>query len=147
MMSCFTDLRVHPDVVKYRPTVNDPRITACVTDLKSRLDMYDQEEAARGLNTGFRYQHAVVYDLMEEMFTWIECDNEAACKQFIQQTIIEEKQMTSGDFVKAILKISAVTKEWMNVADYIGKYRLLRKFTEIDRLILKYVCTTQSLYV
>jgi hypothetical protein len=147
MMSCFTDLRVHQDVVKYRPTVHDPRVVACVTDLKSRLDGYDQEEATRGLNTGFRYQHAVMYDLMEEMFTWMECEDEATCKHFIQHTILEEKQVTSGDFVKAVLKISAVAKEWVNVGETIGKYGFVSKLNQVDRLILKYVCTTQSLYV
>jgi len=147
ILSCFTDIRVNQDLVKHSPTVQDARVKQCVLDMKSQLDVYDEEEAGHGINTGFKYQHAIIYDLLDEMLQWVECNDETSCKHFIQQTLQHEKQISVGDFVKAILKISAISKEWMAICEYEGKIGLMHKLQQIDGLILKYVCTSQSLYV
>ena len=147
VLSCFTDLRVNQDSVKHTPTVEDELLKKCVLDMASRLIVYDETEADRELNTGFRYQNAVIYDLLDEMLVWVDCQDEVSCKQFIQETLIQGKQISIGDFVKAILKISAIAKEWMTICEFEGKISLMHKLQQIDGMILKYVCTTQSLYV
>lgn len=147
VLSCFTDLRVNQDSVKHTPTVEDELLKKCVLDMASRLIVYDETEADNNLNTGFRYQNAVIYDLLDEMLVWVDCHDEASCKQFIQETLIQGKQISMGDFIKAILKISAIAKEWMTICEFEGKISLMHKLQQIDGMILKYVCTTQSLYV
>ena len=147
VLSCFTDLRVNQDSVKHTPTVEDELLKKCVLDMASRLIVYDETEADNNLNTGFRYQNAVIYDLLDEMLVWVDCLDEVSCKQFIQETLIQGKQISIGDFVKAILKISAIAKEWMTICEFEGKISLMHKLQQIDGMILKYVCTTQSLYV
>lgn len=147
VLSCFTDLRVNQDLVKHTPTVEDELLKKCVLDMASRLIVYDETEADNNLNTGFRYQNAVIYDLLDEMLIWVDCHDEVSCKQFIQETMIHGKQISIGDFVKAILKISAISKEWMTICEFEGKINLMHKLQQIDGMILKYVCTTQSLYV
>ena len=146
-LSCFTDIRVKSDIVKHTPTITDNLVKQCVLDMNSVLVEYDNMEGEQGVNTGFRYNNAVIYDLLDEMGIWVDCDNELSCKQFIQQTLGVEKQISVGDFTKAILKISAIAKEWMGICEYEGKIGLMYKLQKIDPLILKYVCTTQSLYV
>jgi antiviral helicase SKI2 len=146
LLSCFTDVRVNQDVIKYNPTIDDPLICNVCEYMKLRLVVFEEEEGRRGLQTGFRYQNAIVYDLMEEMIQWMNCQSEEECKMVLQE-ITETKQITVGDFVKAVLKISAVAKEWISLCDYEGKVALMSKLQQIDGLILKYVCTTQSLYV
>ena len=146
-LSCFTDLRVNQDSVKHTPTVEDELLKKCVLDMASRLVVYDETEADHELNTGFRYQNAVIYDLLDEMLVWVDCHDEVSCKQFIQEILIHGKQISIGDFVKAILKISAIAKEWMTICEFEGKISLMHKLQQIDGMILKYVCTTQSLYV
>jgi superfamily II RNA helicase len=147
LLSCFTDLRVNQDSVKHTPTIDDELLKKCVLDMASKLVVYDETEAEHELNTGFRYQNAVIYDLLDEMMVWVDCSDETSCKLFIQETLIQEKQISIGDFVKAILKISAIAKEWMTICEFEGKISLMHKLQQIDGMILKYVCTTQSLYV
>jgi superfamily II RNA helicase len=146
-LSCFTDIRVKSDMVKHTPTITDNLVKQCVLDMNSVLVEYDNMEGERGINTGYKYKNAVIYDLLDEMGIWVDCDNELSCKQFIQQTLGVEKQISVGDFTTAILKISAIAKEWMGICEYEGKIGLMYKLQKIDPFILKYVCTTQSLYV
>lgn len=146
-LSCFTDVRVPADLVKHVPTTEDPLLQRCYQDLQRYLRFYDDEESQRGLNTGIDYQHTVVCDLLDEMVAWTQCTEESACKQFIQEVILQEKQLSLGDFIKAMLKISAIAKEWMSVCEFEGKIGLAHKLQQVDELILKHVCTTQSLYV
>jgi len=146
-LSCFTDLRVKSDIIKHTPTITDNLVKQCVLDIKSILMEYDNMEGERRMNTGFKYNNAVMYDLLDEMDIWVDCEDEHSCKQFIQQTLGVEKQISVGDFTKAILKISAIAKEWIGMCEYEGKIGLMHKLQQIDPLILKYVCTTQSLYV
>lgn len=146
-LSCFTDLRVNADLVKHAPTIDDPLLQRCVLDMKTTLVSYDEIEAQNYMDTGFKYQNAVIYDLLDEMLVWVDCQEEATSKMFIQQTLLEEKQISVGDFIKAILKISAIAKEWMGICEYEGKIGLMHKLQQVDDLILKYVCTNQSLYV
>jgi superfamily II RNA helicase len=148
LLSCFSDVRVPHDVVKHSPTIdNDVRLRQCVIDLKTAMTVYEDMEGECRLNTGIRYTNAVNFDLLDEMMIWVDCRDESACKQFIQGTLAQEKQLSVGDFVKAMLKISAVAKEWMSMCEYEGKIGLMHALQQVDDLILKYVCTTQSLYI
>jgi hypothetical protein len=52
-----------------------------------------------------------------------------------------------GDFVKAVLKISATAKELRAVALNAGFVQFAAKLEPIDSLVLKHVVTTQSLYL
>jgi len=51
------------------------------------------------------------------------------------------------EFVKAILKINNISSEMEKVAEYIGNVSLLKKLQEIPGKTLKYVATSQSLYI
>ena len=58
-----------------------------------------------------------------------------------------EKEISVGDFTKAILKISVITNELVAVSEKIGDVDLLHKLKQIDQSILKYITVNQSLYV
>ena len=144
-LSCFTDVRVCDDVVRHHPTVDDAVLKACVQSTKERMEYYQTEEHQRGLHTGLSTK--MNYDFMEEMMVWTQCSTEEECKRFLHEVIVREKQVSTGDFIKAMLKISAVAKEWRSICEYEGHMGLMDKLQRVDDLILKYVCTTQSLYV
>jgi superfamily II RNA helicase len=82
------------------------------------------------------------YGLMDVIKRWCECESEAECKMLIQ-----EYELSIGDFTKAILKISTLSREMMAACEKIGKIELMSKLAAIDGLILKYVATNQSLYL
>jgi hypothetical protein len=72
--------------------------------------------------------------------------DENECKSVIQ----EMKKHTGvfvGEFVKALLKVNAVALEFERVCETTQNIALLEKLRMIPSLTLKYIATTQSLYL
>lgn len=146
ILSCFTDIRVKEDLVVYVPETEDKVLNTISLKLKEKVKEYEIEEEYNGLKTGFDYKNAVVFDLLEDIQKWINIKNEQESKEFLNN-LWDMKQISTGDFIKAILKISVITKELSAICEYEGNIELMSKLEQIDPIILKHVCTTQSLYV
>ena len=101
-------------------------------------------EAEMQLVTGIDY--SIHYDLLEYMVQWCDASNIEECKLVLQE-IEREKGVSLGEFVKAILKINNISSEIEKITESIGNIGLLSKLREISGLTLKFVATTQSLYV
>ena len=86
------------------------------------------------------------YDLIDYCISWCACSNENESKYLIQK-IQQEKDIFLGEFIKAILKINNIVNELEKIANYVQNIPLLSKLTEIKQNTLKFVATTQSLYV
>jgi superfamily II RNA helicase len=142
VFSLFTDVNVPED---YKRLSTTEYIYKYIDEL---VNHYAKRELEGGLFTGIDYDKLCIYDLIVEMPGWAACDTEVACKYFIQ-TVIMERGISIGDFTKAILKISVITKEFIGVCEMVGDLgvELLHKLKSVDSLILKYVATSQSLYV
>jgi len=52
-----------------------------------------------------------------------------------------------GEFVKALLKVNAIAQEFERVCDIDNNMVLLEKLRAIPKLTLKYIATSQSLYL
>jgi hypothetical protein len=85
-----------------------------------------------------------MFDMTDYMMEWCECANEDECKIFIDKL---NGVCSTGDFTKAIMKISAIAKELTMVCEQNEYMDFMYKLSTIDSLILKYVATTQSLYI
>ena len=72
-------------------------------------------------------------------------ESEQECKYFIQ-AVISEKGISVGDFTKAMMKIVTISRELEAVLSD-DQLDLLFKLRQIEGLVLKYVLTSQSLYV
>jgi hypothetical protein len=107
---------------------------------------YADFETEKLMITGIHYDDALKFDIIDFSMKWCECTTIEECKLFIQ-TDLYEKSISIGDFTKAMLKVVTITKEWMNVFETIGNIEALHKFTEIEGHVLKYIATSQSLYV
>lgn len=142
IFSLFTDVNVPEDFKRLNTKENT------YTYIGELVNDYAKRELEGGLFTGIDYDNLCVYDLIVEMPGWVACDTEVACKYFIQ-TVIMERGISIGDFTKAILKISVITKEFIGVCEMVGDLgvELLHKLKSVDSMILKYVATSQSLYV
>jgi hypothetical protein len=142
IFSLFTDVNVPEDFKRLSTTEYTYKY------ISELIDDYAKRELQGGLFTGIDYDNLCIYDLIVEMPGWVACDTEVACKYFIQ-TVIAERGISIGDFTKAILKISVITKEFIGVCEMVGDLGvdLLYKLKSVDSLILKYVATSQSLYV
>jgi len=52
-----------------------------------------------------------------------------------------------GEFTKAMLKLVTISRELVSVCEDAGRVDVVYKLNEIEGLVLKYVATSQSLYV
>lgn len=134
--SVFTDMRM-PDAYIEHEMLSDK--------MKSfnqiRHWLWDTQEAHKiyGQETGLA---DFCFGLVDVVIKWCGCENEAECK-----ALIAEYELSIGDFTKAILKISTLSREMMSMCEKTNNFELMSKLAAIDGLILKYVTTNQSLYL
>ena len=146
ILSCFADVKVPDEVKQIIPNCSDNHVTRAVDSVKDMLGEYEDTENENRIWTGYNYADALQYDLMELSMGWCDCNNEYDCKLFIQDSVAE-KEISIGDFNKALLKIVTMAKELTNICEEMGQIALLHKLTQIEPMILKYVTTSQSLYL
>jgi superfamily II RNA helicase len=146
LFSCFTDIKVAQDMKMGCPNSKDPVLQKTVEKLdKLFLGLADQEHA-KSMDTGINYNSALMYDLIDQIADWCDCETEQDCKYYIQQ-MLGEKGISVGDFSKGILKIATITKEIGSLCEKHGQVELQHKLASIVPMILKYITTAQSLYV
>jgi superfamily II RNA helicase len=146
LLSCFTDIKLPSDMRTSRPNCNDTFLNNKILALEKGYHSYQDQELQHGVNTGIDYNEELCYDIIDFSMIWCDCTTEYDCKSFIQNEVAE-KSISIGDFTKAMLKIVTITKEFMNIAETIGNVELKHKLNHIEGLVLKYVTTSQSLYV
>jgi superfamily II RNA helicase len=150
LLSCFTDVKVSQDVRLSIPATKDTAVRQIVEEYQKIINKYHeyiQEQNITISNNGSDSDLELMYDLMDMMEEWCLCEDEAQCKEFIQSKLTE-KSISIGDFTKAILKISTMVKELMNICEQNeDMLKLLSKLGKIDVMILKYITTAQSLYI
>ena len=146
LFSCFTDVKVQSECRSTIPNTEDSFLCAHIKEVNQMYNEYAEFETEKQIITGIHYDDALQFDIIDFSMKWCECTTIEECKLFIQ-TDLYEKSISIGDFTKAMLKVVTITKEWMNVFEIIGNIEALHKFTEIEGYVLKYIATSQSLYV
>jgi hypothetical protein len=112
--------------------------------MKEHLDKYIKCEQDAFLLTGANYE--IAYDLLPYVIEWCYSPDEVACKLILQK-VKAETGIFIGEFVKALLKVNAIAQEFERVCELTGDIVLLHKLREIPTLTLKYIATSQSLYL
>lgn len=146
-LSVFADVKVHEDTRLIEPRTKDSFLLHRIQELRDHYTRYSDIETTREIYTGLSYTDPLMYDLVDDMAEWCGCDNEEACKYFLQTRITDEKGISIGDFTKACLKISVISRELSTICETMGFVDCLYKLSKVDGLLLKYIATTQSLYV
>ena len=149
MLSCFTDIRVKEDMKILTP-VNiglSEAMEDCLNVASTLFQEYEDMEDQETLYTGIKYKSPLMFDVIEDMIQWAESEDEESCKAILQNPYLAQRGITSGDFLKAIMKICNIAKEIMSMCEEFGMIDLMSKLKEVDDLMLKYVCTNQSLYI
>lgn len=135
LLSVFTDVRINEEC-----RIRSDKVF--VKSLEKIVDSLFQLEEKHGIYMKDSGLDGLCYDLVEIMYDWCNCENAEDCR-----VLLGNIGISVGDFTKAVLKISTLARELMSVCENIGKLELMRKLSEVDRLILKYVATNQSLYL
>ncbi len=144
--SIFTDVRVAEEI---RCGVSDCSYDRFLDNKvgefeKVRESLISKEEYSKVYgSTGL---DGFCYDILDEVFEWCECEDEQSCKQLIAR-IYQDKGVSVGDFTKAVMKISTISREMQGICEVMNKTEFMHKLASIDRMILKYVATSQSLYL
>lgn len=145
IFSCFTNVSVLEDYRDFTPKTNNILLKNIIIDARDDMDNFMSHETNCGVFTGSDYN--IIYDLIDYVIRW--CKNatdEASCKEILQ-TILQEKNIFLGEFIKAILKINNIASECEKLCEYLGNMELLSKIKQIPLNTLKFVATNQSLYV
>ena len=146
LFSCFTDIKVSNDLRSNFPKTKDNFLKSKIEEVVNQYEYFDKMEGEVDIRSGINYYDALKYDIIDLSMKWCELDNERDCKIFIENEI-KSISISIGDFTKAMLKIVAITKEWITVCEITNNVEAQHKFSQIDSMILKYVMTSQSLYV
>jgi hypothetical protein len=141
ILSIFTDISLPEDErILSPPKIFDSNVIKDIRTLCDREEIYARGELDRGL-----YSPVIkfTYDLMEFIPEWCAIETEEQCKYFIQTRL----HISLGDFIKSLLKIVVIVKEFQVVAELTNELSFLTSLKAIEPLLLKYVATNQSLYV
>jgi superfamily II RNA helicase len=147
LLSIFVDIKVPEDLKSSIPITDNKLIKRQVHSIIDLFQEFQDIEIRCDLQTGIHYEDAVQYDIIDLVMQWCDCTTEEECKVFIYTQLQQEKEISTGDFTKAMLKISAIGKELTSLAEVEGRVEWLEKLASIDGLILKYIAANQSLYV
>ena len=142
LFSCFYPLNVSDDLRTYKCAYT--AMSEITIQMKELLDHYLKCEEDGMLLTGANYD--ITYDLLPYVIQWCDSPDEMTCKLIIQ-TVKDHVGIFIGEFVKALLKVNAIALEFERVCEQTQNIALLEKLREIPRLTLKYIATSQSLYL
>jgi DEAD/DEAH box helicase len=146
LFACFCDVKVPEDMKACKPSTESSFLNYRLSEVVELVDQFRQLEYDAGLETGISYDTILQYDLADLAMKWHDLEDEVSCKVFIRDEL-SAKSISVGDFNKAMLKIVTIAKEFTGIAEMLGDVALLHKLGQIERGLLKYVATSQSLYV
>lgn len=144
LMSCFVPINVQGDDYTNVPNTDNENLNKYAYDIGNIYDKYCDYETKCNLDIGEEY--CLNYDLMQIMLNWCKADNEHKCKLIIQ-TAQNEKNIFLGEFIKSLVKISNVFKEMDKLTLINNNVEFKYKISKVNDMILKYVVSSDSLYL
>jgi superfamily II RNA helicase len=142
LFSCFYPLNVSDEFRTYKCSYT--AMSEITMQMKEHLDKYLKCEEDALLLTGANYE--IAYDLLPYVIQWCDSPDEVTCKLIIQ-TVKDHVGIFIGEFIKALLKVNAIAQEFERVCERTNDFVLLAKLRMIPLLTLKYIATSQSLYL
>ena len=139
---CFTNIRVKKETNLDK--INEKMTIPMKEKIDYILSLYDsieKQEKDYQIIRGIHYKNTIVNDIFHEIQLWIDAKEESECQDVLRK--IQVKGISIGDFSKAILKISAMSREMMSCSCTYEFYFILN---QVDSVLLKSVCTNQTLY-
>ena len=144
LFACFADI-----VVVDEMKIHIPSTTSIILNkLTSRLDKILNEiydiELLNDVDTGSSYERC--FDIQQYVLDWAKATSEQECREVLD-TLKRESGIFLGQFVKSLLKVNNVCKEFERAAEISQNLELLEKLHKIPDLTLKYIATNESLYI
>jgi superfamily II RNA helicase len=151
-LSLFTDVRVHEDI-RIHPGFKYISDNHRLNDMLCEFNCIKEDlilcESRANINMPDSGLDRHCYDIVDYVAAWCECEDEGQCRNIIRR-LEEEAGVSVGDFSKALLKISTVSRELMAMCDAVkddSMVEFAHRLSKVDGLVLKYIATNQSLYL
>lgn len=146
LLSLWSDIKIKNDLLTMDDTIILPSFVKEIRDIYNK---YYELENENNISYKTNIETSITSVYLGNIFKmWaIECNNIEECKFFIQEQL-NNRGISLGDFTKGCLKIVAISKELEKVLSTINNYLILsQKFGQIERLLCKFIVTSQSLYI
>jgi superfamily II RNA helicase len=143
-LSCFTNISIPDDKKILLPNSDSDLLNTFVKEVVQLYDEFQDFENINGIKIDV--DGDIHFELINYIIDWTKCQNDVECKEVLQKLILE-RNIFSGEFIKAVLKINNIAEELKKCCEIIGLLELYHKLNEISSMTLKYIVTNQSLYV
>ena len=145
LASCFAGIKVPEENRCIIPPSNLPKhLRACIEDAVDYSNYYMDFENTHKMSTGTNYE--LTYDIIQHVIDWCNATTLEECKLILQD--LETNDIVStGEFVKALIKIANIASELERTCEFVGDIALKEMLSNVPTMIVKYIATNQSLYV
>jgi antiviral helicase SKI2 len=138
-LSCFYDIKVQDEYKCLKPKL----FKTDLDFIEKRFIYYSSKEMEYYLTPSG--QDNLQYDMMEYVFEWMtKCDNEHTSALLLEK-LKNEKNIFSGDFIRCCLKLVNISRELESVCE--NHLDLVKKLQEGRHMLMKFICTNESLYL
>ena len=144
LFSIFNTIRVRDEIQSLKPATSSALVNTTAGRIKELLDEYQAYEERYRLDGGATYD--ANYELLPYVMRWCEATDEQECKIVIEE-LKHDKEVFLGEFLKALLKVNTIAQEFERICELTQNIDLLAVVRKIPSLTLKYVVTSQSLYI
>jgi len=146
LASCFAGVRVQEEHRRQRPPNNLPTaLTEVIRIAEGAAHHYLDFENSHKISTGTDYE--LSYDIIDYVIAWCDADTQETCKVILQDMESNDGGISTGEFVKALIKITNIASELARTCEFIGDILTAEMLSKVPAMVLKYIATNQSLYV
>jgi len=145
ILSIFTNVNVSKENnVNFIKHINcSDKIKNTLEFIQNKYNFYYDEELNYKIKSSYNYN--IHWNMVEIVFNWCNANNESECQRVYQEALYYN--ISLGEFIKAILKINAITLEFQKICLISENLKLLEIIKKIPTFTLKSIATNQSLYV
>lgn len=143
LLSCLIPLNLPEDKRSLYPNTTSNILNSTTVELQSTLDKLQSIEARLEIDSGEDY--TIQLDIQQYVMNWYNSNDEKECRAVLDA--VNTRGISTGDFVKAVLKICNAVRELADSSEMLSYQLLCEKLAEIPENLLKYVVTNQSLYL
>ena len=143
-LSCFAEIKLPDSDRNHNFTMyaRSYELSDCIHFYKTKIEtIYSYEDACHITLVDYC---PMQYDLLYYMDKWYNEEEKEYCLEIIEEA--RKHGISLGEWIKAILKVTKMSKEIYKAAILAEEYELALKLKEIPEKILKSVCINQSLY-
>tara|TARA_Y100000389_G_scaffold204581_1_gene258135 strand:- start:1863 stop:4349 length:2487 start_codon:yes stop_codon:yes gene_type:complete len=144
LFSCFISVTISEDERLTKPHSNSEILNTTSQRLHDLFEQFHNHEVNYNTDSGCYYN--CIFDVQQYCMDWCVSTDKETCMNIMQE-LLTNNNIFSGEFIKGLLKINNISNEFEKVAEMQQRLDLVDKLKNIAKLTLKFVATSQSLYV